>query len=101
MIRHGCTKMIISPLIFKIQRRVTYQKIALDDIYSLIKSIMLYYNAHEKDRLLKKTFENYYINFSNSDFSVDIASICTKVFVYPSHNPTEGSMSQNFDLGPG
>ena len=53
--------MLISPLIFKIQRHVTYQKIALYDIYSMIKSIILYYNAYEKDRLLKKTFENYYI----------------------------------------
>ena len=97
MIRHGRTKMLISPLIFKIQRHMTYQKIVLDDIYSLIKSIIVYYNAHEKDILLKKTFENYYINFSNSDFSVDIASIWTKFLVYLPHNPPEGNVSQNFD----
>ena len=89
--------MLISLLIFKIQRHVTYQKIALYDIYSLIKSIILYYNAHEKDRLLKKTFENYYINFLNSDFSFDIASIWNKFLVYLPHNPHEGSVSQNFD----
>ena len=76
---------------------MTYQKIALYDIYSLIKSIILYYNAHEKERLFKKTFENYYINFLNSDFSVDIASIWTKFIVYLPHNALEGSVSQNFD----
>ena len=97
MIRHGRTKILISLLICKIQRHVTYQKIALYDIYPLIKSIILYYNAHEKDRLLKKTFENYYIIFLNSDISVDIASICTKICVYLPHNTPEGSVSQNFD----
>ena len=45
MIRHGRTAMLISPLIFKIQRHVTYQIIALCDIYLLIKFIILYYNA--------------------------------------------------------
>ena len=97
MIRHGCTRIQISLLIFKIQRHMTYQKIALYDIYPLINSTILYYNAHEKDRLLKKTFENYYIIFLNSDFSVDIASICTKIRVCLPHNTPEGSVSQNFD----
>ena len=97
MIRHGHTKTVISLLIFKIQRHVTYQKIALYDIYSLFKSIILYSNAHEKDRLLKKTFENYYIIFLNSDFSIDIASSCTKFCVYIPYNIPEGSVSQNFD----
>ena len=83
MIRHGRTKILITlyPLIFKIQRHMTYQNVALYDIYLLIKSIILYYNAHEKDRLFKKTFENIYINFLNSDFSVYIASIWTKFLV--------------------
>ena len=63
MIRHGRTKILISLLIFKIQRHVTYQKIAIYYIYLLIESIILYYNAHEKDRLLKKTFENYFFFF--------------------------------------
>ena len=62
---------------------------------------MLYNKTHEKDRLLKKTFENYYINFSNSDFSVNITSICTKFLVYLHYNAPEGSVSQNFNLGPG
>ena len=51
--------------------------------------------------MLKTAFEKYHINFSNSDFSLDIASICTKFLVYVSHSPPEGSVSQNFDLGPG
>ena len=50
--------------------------------------------------MLKTTFENYHINFSNSDFSVDIASICFKFLGYVLHSPPEGSLSQNFDLGP-
>ena len=39
--------------------------------------------------------------FSNRDFSVDTASICTKFLGYVPHSPPEGSMSRNFDLGPG
>ena len=50
--------------------------------------------------MLKTTFENYHINFSNSDFSVDIASICFKFLGYVPHSPSGGSVSQNFDLGP-
>ena len=50
--------------------------------------------------MLKTTFENYHINFSNSDFSVDIASICTRFLVYVLHSLPEGSVSQIFDLGP-
>ena len=51
--------------------------------------------------MLKSTFENYNINFSNSDFPVDIASICVKFLLYVIHSSLEGSLSQNFDLGPG
>ena len=51
--------------------------------------------------MLKTTIENYHINFSNSDFSVNIASIFTNFLVYVPHGPPEGSVSQNFDLGPG
>ena len=46
--------------------------------------------------MLKTSFENYHINFSNSDFSVDIASICNKFLVYVLHSLPEGSVSQNF-----
>ena len=51
--------------------------------------------------MLKTTFENYHINFSNSDFSVDIASICFKFLGYVPQSPPEGNVSQNVDLGPG
>ena len=50
--------------------------------------------------MLKTAFENYHINFSNSDFSVDIALICFKFLGYVPHSPPEGSVSQNVDLGP-
>ena len=49
--------------------------------------------------MLKTTFEQYHINFSNSDFSLDIASISAKFVGYVLHSPPEGSVSQNFDLG--
>ena len=50
--------------------------------------------------MLKTAFENYHITFSNSDFSVDIASICFKFLGYVPHSPPERNVSQNFDLGP-
>ena len=46
--------------------------------------------------MLKTTFENYHHNFSNGNFSVDIASISTKCLVYLPYNLPEGS-----DLGLG
>ena len=49
--------------------------------------------------MLKTTFEQYHINFSNSDFSLDIASISAKFLGYVLHSPPERSVSQNFDLG--
>ena len=50
---------------------------------------------------LKTTFEQYHINFSNSDFSLDIASISAKFLGYVLHSPPERRKSQNFDLGLG
>ena len=52
--------------------------------------------------MLKTTFKQYHINFSNSDFSQEfnIASIFAKFLGYVLHTPPEGSVSQNFDLGP-
>ena len=50
--------------------------------------------------MLKTKFENFHINFSNSDFSVDIASIGTNILGYVPHSPPKGSVSQNFYLGP-
>ena len=52
-------------------------------------------------RMLKTIFEQYHINFSKSGFSLDIASIFAKFLGYVLHILPEGSMSQNFDLGPG
>ena len=50
---------------------------------------------------LKTTFQNFHIKFSNSDSSVDIAIKLIKSLGDVLCNPLEGSMSQNFDLGPG
>ena len=51
--------------------------------------------------MLKTTFDQYHINFSNSDFSHNIGSIFAKFLGYVLHSPPEGSVSQSFDLGPG
>ena len=51
--------------------------------------------------MLKITFEQYHIDFSNSNFSLDIALIFARFLGYVLHSPPEGSVSQNFDLGPG
>ena len=51
--------------------------------------------------MLKTKFKNFHIKFSNSYFAVDIASICTKFLGYVPHSTPEGSITQNFDLGPG
>ena len=50
---------------------------------------------------LKTTFENIYVKFFNSDFSVGIASITIKYLGNVLNNIIEGSVSQNLDLGPG
>ena len=50
---------------------------------------------------LKTGFENLYVIFLNSDFSFDIRSIPTKCLGDTLYNTPEGSVSQNFDLGPG
>ena len=73
--------------------------IALCDIHLLI--FLYNFAIRGKDKTLKTTFENHNINFSNSDFLVDITSICTKLLEYFPYSPPEGSVSQNFDLGPG
>ena len=51
--------------------------------------------------MLKTTFEQYHINFSNSNFSLDIALIFAKFLGYVLHSPPEGSVSQNCYLGTG
>ena len=50
--------------------------------------------------MLKTKFENFHINFLNSDFSVDIASICTNFLGYVPHSHPKGRVSQNLDSGP-
>ena len=51
--------------------------------------------------MLKTEFENIHINFSNSNFSVNNASIYTRFLGYVPNSLPEGSVSQNFYLGPG
>ena len=50
---------------------------------------------------LKTGLENLYVIFLNSDFSFNILSIPTQSLGDILYNTPEGSMSQNFDLGPG
>ena len=47
----------------------------------------MYNKAHLKDRTLKTKFLNFRIDILNSDFSVDIASSCTKFLGYVPHSP--------------
>ena len=53
----------------------------------------------EGNRTLKKKLENLHINFSNSDFTLNIASISAKFLGNVLHSITEGMVSQNFDIG--
>ena len=55
----------------------------------------------ERSECQRNKIENFHINFLNSNFSVDIASIGSELFGYVPHSPPEGSVSQNIDLGPG
>ena len=50
--------------------------------------------------MLKTEFENIYINFSNGDFSLNIASIYARFLGHVLHSLPEGSVSQNIYLGP-
>ena len=54
-----------------------------------------------RDMSLKTKFQNFHIQFLNSDFSVDDESNVTKLKGYVPCILLEGRMSQNFDLGPG
>ena len=54
----------------------------------------------ERNRTLKNKLENLHINFSNSNFSLNIASISAKFLGNVPHSGTEGTMSQHFDIGP-
>ena len=50
---------------------------------------------------LKKIFQNFHIQCLNSDFSVDNEVNVTKLIGHVLCIALEGSVSQNFDLGPG
>ena len=54
-----------------------------------------------RDMSLKTKFQNFHIQFLNSDFSVDNESNVTKLKGYVPCILLKGTMSQNFDLGPG
>ena len=53
-----------------------------------------------RDMTLKTKFQNFHIQFLNSDFSVDNESNVTKLKGYVPCILLEERMSQNFDLGP-
>ena len=78
-----------------------YQKIAFLYIYLVIYDIVWYCNACVWSRTLKTGLGNFCVIFLNSDFSVDIESIPIKFLGNVLYNTLEGSVSQNFDLGPG
>ena len=54
-----------------------------------------------RDVTLKTIFQNFHIIFLNSDFSVINESNVTKLIGHVLCITTEGSVSQNFDLGLG
>ena len=53
------------------------------------------------NRTLKTELKNLHVIFLNSDFSFNIQPISTKFLGDVLYNTPEGSVSQNFDLGPG
>ena len=59
------------------------------------------YENHYRDKTLKTILQFFYIKFLNSDISVDKALNVTKLIGYLLCILLEGSVSQNFDLGPG
>ena len=60
---------------------------------------MCYKNKY-RDMTLKTIFQNVDNKFSNNDFSVDNESNVTKSLGFVHWILLEGSVSQNFDLGP-
>ena len=69
-------------------------------LFTDIRYIFLNYKAQHWIRTLKTAFDNFYVNFFNNDFSVDISSITLHISGNVLYT-LEGSVSQNFDLGPG
>ena len=78
MICHGCTKLLISPLIIKFWRHMRYQRIASFLVYVLILSIVFYDMGHTRDRTLKTTLHYFHILFLNSDISGNVCLISAK-----------------------
>ena len=70
-------------------------------IYLLIHSILFYNKGHNQDGTLKTALDNFHIIFSNSHFSISICSIPSKFLENLLQCLFEGSVSQNFYLGPG
>ena len=67
----------------------------------MIEGITACYKICHRDSALNTSFQNFHINFFNSDFSVSNALNVTKFPGGALCSLLEGSMSQNFDLGPG
>ena len=67
----------------------------------MIQCITACYKICLRDITLKTTFQNFHINFLNSDFSVINALNTTKFLGHALCSPLEGRVSQNVDLGPG
>ena len=78
-----------------------YQKIALFHIHFMIQCITACYKICLRDITLNPKFQNLHIKSFNSDFSVSNALNITIFLGDALCSPLEGSMSQNFDLGPG
>ena len=62
---------------------------------------MLHSNGHNRDGTFKTTLENYHTTFLNSDFSLIIGSIFPKSLEDVIYCLPKGTLSRNFDLGPG
>ena len=83
--------MLTNLLICMVETHMIYRKIALFHLYSMIYSITVRYKEQYGDMTLKTAFQNFYIQFLNSDFSFNNALNETKFL----------GVSQNFDLAPG
>ena len=67
----------------------------------MIQGITACHKIRHRDSTLNTKFQNFHITFLNSDFSVSNALDVTKFSGGALCSLLEGSLSQNFDLGPG
>ena len=67
----------------------------------MVQGITACYKIRHRDITLKTEFQNFYIKFLNSDFLVSNPLNVTKFLGNALCSHLEGSVSQNFDLGPG